>query len=300
MGNHQLAIITRLLQVVETMENLDDLFSWLADTVVQRMDVQVVQLWTMQAYVSGQVGCELRTITCQSPSLPQHIVINQPLAHTVEQLLNKQQSVAPQSVENVFSRYYNKLLMRYNLNYWGCHFMSSNVLLPPIKNDSSHGKVATPLTLGATVFLQHPPSSRLLPTLAHILEHGLSIARNHGLLKITVPMKQELELIQSPSTGKHAILREFIPYRTKAVYTTEHALIYGSTIRDKNARRLYLEIDGHKTIGELASITQLNTQEFYAALYLLLTQSFIQIFESGGLHSESLQSLRYLPAPRVK
>ncbi len=134
MGNHQLIIITRLLQCVETMQNIDELFAWLSEMMMQRMDIQVVQFWAMQNYSNGQVSCDLRTTTQQNTSLPQHIVINQPLADTVEHLLNKRQSVVPQPVKNIFSQYLSNLLMRYNLNYWACHFMSNNILLPPTNN----------------------------------------------------------------------------------------------------------------------------------------------------------------------
>ncbi len=63
-----------------------------------------------------------------------------------------------------------------------------------------------------------------------------------------------------------------------------------SLIQDKNARRLYLQIDGHKNIGELVYLTQLNIQEFYAALCLLLAQKCIQLFEARGYAGQNLQS----------
>jgi hypothetical protein len=281
MGNHQLIIITQLLKVVESMENIDELFEWLAEMIMQRMDVQVVQFWAIQAYMHGRVSCELRSMACQSALLPQHIVVNQPLADTVEQLLNKQQSVAPRLVGNIFSQYHSKLLMRYNLNYWACHFMSNPILLPPARDTSSYEKVATPLSLGITIFLQHSPSSRLLPTLAHILDHVLPIAKSRGLLKITPPTQPALQLTTSQYTGKQPALAEFTPYRMQAASTTQYASLDGSIMRDKNVRRLYLAIDGRKNIGELASFMRLSTHEFHAALSLLLKQKRIQIFEPG-------------------
>ncbi len=299
MGNHQLIIITRLLQVVEAMENIDELFEWLSEMIMQRMDIQVVQFWAMQAYMHGRVSCELRSMACQSTLLPHYIVVNQPLADTVEQLLNKQQSVAPGLVGHIFSQYHSNLLMRYNLNYWACHFMSNTILLPPTRDDAVYEKVATPLTLGITIFLEHPPSSRLVPTLAHILEHVLPIARSRGLLKVTIPTTQPLQLTSSQYTGKRPVLTEFTPYRIQTDYTAKYASLDGAIIRDKNARRLYLAIDGHKNIGELGLMMQLNTREFYAALSLLLTQKRIQIFEPGDRTSASLQSLQSSLTPRI-
>jgi hypothetical protein len=248
------------------------------------------------------VSCELRSMACQSALLPQHIAVNQPLADTVEQLLNKQQSVAPRPVGNIFSQYHSKLLMRYNLNYWACHFMSNPILLPPARDTSSYEKVATPLSLGITVFLQHSPSSRLLPTLAHILDHVLPIAKSRGLLKITPPTQPSLQLTTSQYTGKQPtladqytgkqlVLADFTPYRMQAASSTQYASLDGSIMRDKNVRRLYLAIDGRKNIGELAAFMRLSTHEFHAALSLLLKQKRIQIFEPGERTVAILQSL---------
>ncbi len=208
MGNHQLIIITRLLQVVETLNNIDELFTWLSEMIMERLDVQVVQFWAMQAYIHGTMRCELRTMTSQNSAFPQHIVVNQPLAYTVEQLLTKQQSVTPHLVGNIFSQYHSKLLVRYNLNYWGCHVMSNTLLLPPTKNSVSYEKVATPLTLGLTVFLQHPPSSRLLPTLSHLLDHTLPIASRQGLLAITPAQQPELPLTSGKNTTQRSASTE--------------------------------------------------------------------------------------------
>jgi hypothetical protein len=290
MGNHQLVIITRLLEIVETLQNMDELFAWLANMMMQRMDVQVVQFWTTQNYSSGRVGYELRTTVQQSPALPHHIVLNQPLADTVERLLKKRQSVVPQSVSTIFSPYFGKLLMRYNLNYWACHFMGSSILLAPAYNDFSCEKVATPLTLAVTVFSQHTPSARLLPTISHILDHALAIARSHGLLAISPHVERGVALNSRRYTENHPLRTEFIPCRTQTVIATKRNTLTGSEalIQDKNARRLYLEIDEQKNIGELAYTTQLNIQEFYAALCLLLAQKRIQLFEVRGYPGQRL------------
>jgi hypothetical protein len=302
MGNHQLIIITRLLQHVETMQNIDELFTWLSEMMIERMDIQVVQFWSMQGYSNGQAGCNLRTMAQQNTSLPQHVVINQPLADIIEHLLNKRQSVVPQAVKNIFPQYLSRQLTSYNLNYWTCNFMSNSILLPPTKNTFLYEQVPTPLTLAVSAFSQHTPSSRLLPTLSHILEHGLSIARRHGLLTGSPPVERGLQVSNNQSTGQHSALTAFIPYHIPINGTSKEALTgEKSLIQDRNARRLYREIDGQKNIGELTYITQLNTQEFYAALCLLLAQKYIQLFNAEGRQSVNLQSsLRFPVVPRVQ
>jgi hypothetical protein len=299
MGNHQLIIITRLLQVVETLKTIDELFTWLSEMIMERMNVQVVQFWAMQAYLHGRMHCELRTMASQNTSFPHHIVVNQPLADTVEQLLAKQQSITPHLVGSVFSEHHSKLLIRYNLNYWGCHFMSNSILLPPTTNNSAHEKIATPLTLGLSVFMQHPPSSRLLPTLAHLLDHTLPIAKSRGLLTLPPPRQPGLLLTTSQNTTPHPIVTETTPYHTQTGITAKYALLPGSMMHNKNARHLYLAIDGQKTIGELASCMQLSKQEFYAALSFLLEQKRIQLFEPDGRKRTDQQPLQSVLIPRV-
>ena len=250
MGNHQLIIITRLLQCVETLQNIDELFTWLADIMMQRMDIQVVQFWAMQGYTNGRERCELRTSTHHNISLPSHIVVNQPVADTVEHLLNKRQSFVPQPVKNIFSEYLGKQLMRYNLNHWACQCISNSILLPPARNTFSYEKIATPLTLAVSIFSQHTPSSRLLPTLSHILEHVLPIAKQHGLLMTPILVEQALQVSNHEHSGKRLTLAEFIPYHTQPTHTSKEGLIgEQSLIQDKNAYHLYLEIDGHKNIS---------------------------------------------------
>ena len=71
-------------------------------------------------------------------------------------------------------------------------------------------------------------------------------------------------------------------------------------MQENNVRRLYFEIDGKRTIGELVSIMQVSTQEFYAALSLLLTQKRIRIADTGGRTVRGLQSLQSSLIPRVQ
>ena len=55
-----------------------------------------------------------------------------------------------------------------------------------------------------------------------------------------------------------------------------------ATIPEGEARRLYLAIDGRKSVAELASITHLKMNEMVAALRILLAQKHIQVCDQVG------------------
>ncbi|SRR6266436_4300567 len=55
-----------------------------------------------------------------------------------------------------------------------------------------------------------------------------------------------------------------------------------AVLRDASARRLYLAIDGRKTVTELAAITGLETQEAWRALLMLLKEHCIQMYDAAG------------------
>ncbi len=295
MGNHQLVIITKLLQVVGNMRHIDELFLWLSHITIQRLNVQVVQFWAMQVDTTGQMSSELRTTACQNTALPQHVVINKTLAEITGRLLNKQRSVPPQSIGNTFSLQHMNLFARYNLNYWASHYMSNPILLPPAKNDFSNGKAATPLAITVSLFLQNMPSPRLMPTLSSILEQIIPIAKSHRLLLTTDSPAQDIRLSNQQS-GAYLVLSELIPRRSQEANRpmVNNPFTSSVVIRDKKARHLYFAIDGHKNVAELSNLTQLNKQEIYTALCLLLTQHHIYLYEPGGLRVDSAQLLKTL------
>ena len=129
-GNPQLVIITQLLQIVTNMQHIDELFLWLSHSIGQRLNIEVLQLWTNQAYTTGQYSPELRVIASQNASLPLHIVNNAQVAEVVRSLLNERHGVRSQPVGSVFLLPQSDLLTRYNLHYWESTFLSNNALLP--------------------------------------------------------------------------------------------------------------------------------------------------------------------------
>lgn len=291
MGNHQLVIITRLLQLASNMHSIDELLLWLAHILVQRLDIQVIQFWTKQAYSNGRIVTELRTMVSKNTALPQQIVINKPCADMITRLLLERQSNAPQPVAHVFTSYHTALLTRYKINYWACHYVESPVLIPPIHNNVASEKVATPLVLAISVFCQRPPAARLMPTIAHIMEQVVPIAHNRGLLltPAVVPYSTKLYPTILP------LLTEIYPRQVHEVESEQASNPFAITtiITDKYVRRLYMAIDGSRSITELAHLLQMNAGIFYRSLKTLIKERRIVLY---GPQEELIDNTHFLKA----
>jgi len=290
-GHQQLSIITQLLQMSINMRHIDEMFLWLSHSIGQRLNVPVIQFWSYQAHTTGQYSAELRVTASQNTLFPLQVVNNAQVVEIVRDLLTQQSDVSPQSVASTFSPDQADLLTRYNLHYWACLFLRSNALLPPLmNNDFTHEAIPTPLTMVISLFTQQVFDPNLLPTIKHILEHALSIAKNRGLLSNVAnpPLDNPTNNQAQPS---QITLNELIPHwRRQNIQALQanNPLANATPITDKQARQLYFAIDGKKSITELANIIQLDQQELNSALQFLLKGKLIQLYDPNGKVVDSL------------
>jgi len=188
-GNHQVVIISQLLQIVGYVRHIDELFLWLVHTLSWRLGIDVIQFWTLQNHVGGQATLELRTIVSRNLELPQYVVINPDVVGAIRHVLKQRSGLMPLPVASVFSRSQANLLARHNLHGWACYFLCNSSLLPPVPSTRTDSqKIYTPLVMVASLFMQQPPVPRLLPTIGHILEQTVLIAKKHGLLFTNGPL----------------------------------------------------------------------------------------------------------------
>ncbi|GCE18005.1 hypothetical protein KDK_18050 [Dictyobacter kobayashii] len=288
MGNHQLVIFTQLLQTIPTLHHADGLLHWLAQIFVHRMELEVVHIWTLQGYNSGRTTIELRAMASRQQKVPQQILINTHIAKVAERTLHEHHTLVPQVTEAIFSVQAARLLTKHNLNYWACYYLSSNVLIPPANNEHALDKVNTPLRMLISFFTRQPPNPRLIPTVGQITQQAISLACNHGLL---LPENQHLLPAPRPS-GRASTLLELIPLRIfkNAANQGQHTQL----IPNRQIRRLYLSIDGRRSLAALATLTQLNQRDFMLALRTLITQGQIELYEPNGYpvdHASILETL---------
>jgi hypothetical protein len=298
MGNHQLVIISQLLQIIENVQHIDELFLWLVHTLLRRLDIDVIQFWTLQSHVGGQATLELRTMVSRNLELPQYVVINPDVVGEIRHVLKERSGFMPMPVGTIFPQDQVSLLTQHNLHYWTCYFLCNSSVLPPATGKYTDSKeVYTPLMMVASLFMRQSPSPRLLPTIGHILEQTILIAKKRGLLLIDSKQQQFSLLIPSPTlqensqqVGDKSTLLDLIPSRIR----TSNPLAGALLLADQPAYQLYHAIDGRKSLAELASFTRFKAAAFYGAVRSLLNRKQIRFHERGGRQVENefvMQSL---------
>lgn len=295
-GYQQLAIITQLLQMSGNMRHIDEMFLWLSHCIGQRLNIDVLQLWSYQNHTTGQYSAELRVTASQNTWFPLQVVNNAQVAEVVRDVFTQESGVSPQSVRSIFPLPQADLLTRYNLHYWACLFLKSNTLLPPpMSTDSSDRAIPTPLTMVISLFTEQELNPNLLPTISHILEHALSIARNRGLLSNAVKPTFS-NPADYPVQSRQFMLNDLIPRWRQSIEMMQanNPLANTAPITDKSARQLYFAIDGKKNITALANIFQFDQHELHSALQFLLEQKLIQLYDPNGKAIDSLPFIEQL------
>jgi hypothetical protein len=297
--NHQLVIITQLLQIASNIRHIDELLLWLAHSMGQRLDLEAIQFWANQNYIGGQSSPTLRAIACRQNELPLHVLTNAHIVEVAGNLLAERRGrILAQPVGNVFPITQAEMLTHSHLHYWMAAFVSHNTLLPPMSNDTSSGAVATPLAMVISLFTQQPPAMNTLGSVSRIVEHALSVAKNRGFLVQAgaKPFPSSPHLATQQAQAKPLPLKELIPHRTQDVTALQsgNPFAHAVEIADKRARKVYSAIDGKRSLAEILGVARLEQEELTAALHFLLQQQLISFHEPNGKPIESSLFLKAL------
>jgi hypothetical protein len=277
-----------------SIRTIDELFFWLASAVVERFDVQVMQCWVNQLYHTGQVSTELRSMARHDPTLPQQIVANTHVAEVAGHIINAGNTLLLQRLESIFRQHQATLLARYGLRYCCGYFLSSNALLVPADDHLSSEKLVTPLTAVALLFLRQPLPAEVQRTIENILKQAIQFGEARGLLlpPTSVPRIPPPPVLRTPEGHQFEaipqkpplILDELVLRRKEdaSLMSTSNPLTSVSPIADKQARRLYAAINGHRSMGELRQAAHLTPAETYKALQVLLVERRIEVYNVRG------------------
>jgi len=218
--------------------------------------------------------------------LPSPVVANQQVATSIEHALQGRQTFLFQRVDQLFSIHQGNLLMRYGLNYFCYSILMNAALLPPSQQSSSAQEVLTPLTAIVFLFTKNPLSAEVLSAVNLVLEQTIPIAGQHGLLfPANHPAHQaQLARTSSPEQVGQIDLAGLIPYPLEdaALMKSSNPLAGANIIADKQARRLYAAIDGHKILAEICLDLKCSLEDVYPALKYLLKHRRIQLFTGNG------------------
>lgn len=291
-GRGQSLVSGQLVKAATNMHHIDELFLWLAHTIVQNFDVQVVQFWAIQSTRSGQYFTQLRTMLRQDTTIPQHVVTNNQVIALAERILSERHNYLLQPLGSIFPPYQTSLLARYGLNYFFSYFLSSNTLLPPLYNNASAEDIPTPLALAIMLFLRQAPGQSLLSALRLSSEQTLAVAAYRGLLSpdispapLPAASNATAKQVNTHSEPRSmTTLEQLIPRRLEDanLMTTSNPLSFSLAISDRSALRLLAAIDGRKNVDELCSSINMDLTEAYKALQTLLEQHRIELYEPGG------------------
>jgi hypothetical protein len=283
-NRQQMAILSQLLRAVLTMRQIDEVLQWLAYSIVQRFDIQLLQFWTSQANPGDQQSIQLRTMVRQDATLPEQIVVNNDLLLAAQRIIQEQHTYTPQPVDALFSPYRATLLKRYGLNHCTGRFFGTNVLLPPPGGPTSGVETSQPCMMAILLLSQQPPHRDLMPSIGTMVNQSIVIAKNRGMLQSAPAPTDPLitpRILSQQDLPQVALL---VPRRRQDTdfMLLSNPLSGSNAITDKQARRLYAAIDGRSDIAALCKNAGMNIKEAYTALRVLLKQQRIELYEPDG------------------
>ena len=275
-------LITQLMQQAASMQHVDEVFLWLAQTLVQYLDITVVQFLAMRRDDAGQFQIELRAAASQDPALAQIGYVNNQVTAVAERIFREQRGITSRPVENVFPQQQAALLAQYNLRCWAGYFLRHDDLLPSAKIEHAPGKTPIPFNVIVSLFTLYPLTADQERALHFILEQAMRIVVNRGLLS----SRKSAEIMAKKMLYVNALRAQaqLIPQRAENIeqFQANNPFASASVIQDKNARRLYTAVDGDKDLAKLAQITGLGTKEMLAALQYLFDQQKIHFYTRKG------------------
>ena len=285
----QFTILSQLLRVTSTAHDLDDLLRWLTSAIVQRFDVQLIQLWTFQLNQIGQRFGQLRAMAAQDLSLPERAIVNEQMTRTITLMSSEPTPPTPQSVEYLFPSYQASLLKRCGLNYCTYCSLDSRVTLSSPKSSHPYEHAVPHLFITAALFLRQPTHGDPASSIRTILEQMMVMAESRGFLgppppPPAPPPRRPSQPRPQPQQEALTPLSDLIPCRKQDpdILMSSNPFAAPIAITDKQARRFHTAIDGHKNVAELCSSTGMDLQEAFAALQILLAQQRIELYEPGG------------------
>lgn len=281
---YRLTIFTQLKQAIETMHEPEELYQWLASVIMQRFDVSIVQLWSIENRMPGQSSTQLLAMASQNPSQPLH-VINEKVAITVGQVSGGQRVSYPQPVELVFPGYVASLLKRYGLGYCAWCVIDRNASSISSGNPYPQQSALAGFTCSALLFLRQNVESDLISTISVMLEQAFVIAENHRLFSPAITNSNVLPPAQRLVTEDvPPALPDLVPRRKQdgGLMLSSNPFANPAAILDRQALRFYEAIDNRRTVAELCRSIGMTLVEAQQCSQTLLRLQQIEIYTLNG------------------
>jgi hypothetical protein len=283
-GIRPVAIISQLLQSVATMHHIDELLTWIANIMVQRLNARSVQIWAVQADTTGAAHSKLRTRTDQYLSPIQQITESAEVRVHIERLLREKRGFLSLPVATLFSQQQANALLQHNCRFWTVYFINKNVLLPPTQREAKKEEISTPLQMICSFFTQQPFQAEQTRAIQFLMEQALRIAISHNLLQqpSSNPARKSEQTAQLP-------FAYLVPEHTQGheIEQTENPFNSAVIIPDKRVRQIYNLIDGKKNVADLALLAHASQKRVLEALQSLYSQGLIKLNNTAGNPAET-------------
>lgn len=276
-----IVLIAQLMQNMLHMQHIDEVFIWLAQAMVQHLEIPLVQCWALQSDTSGQAHVQLRALAVQNLALRSQLYVNDQVIMTMSRLFKEQPGMMSVPVENVFLPQQASLFKHYRLPYWTGYLLRNSMLLAPARDEQSPDIISTPFNVIVSLFTQAPLSQDQARAVTFLVQQSIRVLLTQGARN---PRLAAPAPIVNKKMDNGATLAIIIPRHTHDMEQDQAANPFTSTtiIADKDARRLYAAIDGTKSGADLAQATRLTQQEVIQALDYLYKQQRIQLYTSQG------------------
>jgi hypothetical protein len=288
-------VVAQLLKAVPTMHHVDEIFQWLAYTIVQQFGIQVVQVWANQVDYTGQMTIQLLTMARQDSTVLEQVVVNEDVAQVAQRIVGERSMHIFRSVESQFSSYRARMLQRYGLHYYaGCQ-IHQNAGQLAMRNATTFTPASSFLAIAVLLFVKQAPHTDLLSTISFIMNQAVAIAEKRGLLlppsaaamtaRTTGDILTPTPTPRPTSQQGSPVLEQLVPRRKDEgdfMLSSNPFTSSSAVIKDKTARRLYMAIDGRMNVEALCESTGMSMKEVYAALQTLLSQRRIEMHEANG------------------
>lgn len=289
-------VVAQLLKAVPAMHHVDEVFQWLAYTIVQQFGIQVVQVWADQVNYTGQMTIQLLTMSRQDATILEQVVVNEDVAQVAQRIIGERNMPIFRSVESQFSSYRVRMLQRCGLHYYAGYQVYQNTGQLAMRNATT--PASSFLAIAVLLFMEQALHTDLLSAISFIMNQAVAIAEKRGLLlppsEAAVPTRTTGSILTptprptSKLISQHespVVLEKLVPRRKDEgnfMLSSNPFTRSSAVIKDKTARRLYTAIDGRMNVEALCESTGMSMKEIYVALQTLLSQRCIEMHEANG------------------
>ncbi|GCE21890.1 hypothetical protein [Dictyobacter kobayashii] len=279
-----IVLISQLLNQTANLQHVDEVFLWLSRSMVQYLNISVVQFWASQLDTQGKSHLILRAAANQLLSPTHPFYTNRQIEIAIERFLQKKEHALSLPIEQIFPSTLVQLLAQYNTHFFSGYFLQHTTFLPAPQKTASIVYVPTPLTMVVSFFTAEPLTKDQERAIHFILGQSIRILVNQQFLLEARPSTGNTDAMRVLNKNQALSLTHIIPQRTHNMehVQADNPFSTASTIKDKKARRFYSSIDGSRSVAELARMQELTSKEVRFVLSFLLQDRRIQLYTPTG------------------